>query len=173
MPRLRTPVIVDIVVQSPLWRKPPDARTHVRRAIAAACESLAPSERPRGIVAVALTDDSGMRRLNRAWRGRDAPTNVLSFPAAPEFGDQEQRSLGDIAIAYETMAREAEEAGKSFGDHLAHLAVHGFLHLIGFDHENDADAERMERQEREALARLNISDPYAATVPVRAIKSAR
>lgn len=173
MPRLRTPVIVDIVVQSPHWRGLPEARTVVRRAIAAACESLAPAERPRGIVAVALTDDNGVRLLNHAWRDRDAPTNVLSFPAPPGHGDQDQRGLGDIAIAFETVAREAEQSGTPVADHLAHLAVHGFLHLIGFDHEDEADAECMEQQERDALARLDIPDPYAATEPVRVIKSAR
>ena len=169
MPRPRPAVTVEIVAPSRLWRQQKDARATVRRAIAAACAGLA-AERPRGIVAVALTDDAGIRILNRDWRGRDAPTNVLSFPAPEGFGDPECPNLGDIAIAYETVAREAEEAGKPFAHHLAHLAVHGFLHLLGFDHEDDAEAERMEQQERDILAALGIPDPYAPGEPAHAIK---
>jgi len=169
MPRIRPTVLVEIVAPSRLWRQQKDARTTVRRAIATACAGLA-GESPRGIVAVALTDDAGIRILNRDWRGRDAATNVLSFPAPASVGDPDRPNLGDIAIAYETVAREAEEAGKPFAHHLAHLAVHGFLHLIGFDHEDDAEAERMEQQERDILAALSIPDPYAAPEPAHAIK---
>jgi probable rRNA maturation factor len=171
MPRLRQPVPIDIVVQSPLWRQQPQARRMIRRAIAAACLGLAPAIRPRGMVAVALTDDFGMRTLNRDWRGRDVPTNVLSFPAPVSVANPDLHSLGDIAIAYETVAREADAEGKPFTQHLAHLAVHGFLHLVGFGHEDDEDAELMEQQERVALARLNIPDPYAAATLGRGIKS--
>jgi probable rRNA maturation factor len=171
MPRLRQSVPIDIVVQSPLWRQQPEARKIIRYAITAAYLGLAPALRPRGTVAVALTDDISMRTLNRDWRGRDAPTNVLSFPAPAAVGSPDLHSLGDIAIAYETVAREAEAERKPFAQHLAHLAVHGFLHLVGFDHEDEEDAERMEQQERDTLARLNIPDPYAATSRSRGIKS--
>jgi probable rRNA maturation factor len=127
-----------------------------------------------------LSDDSRVKALNRDWRGKNAPTNVLSFPAAParpspKAGNPGQRAskkptgksrppfpyIGDIVIAYQTTAREAKDEGKPFGHHLAHLAVHGFLHLLGYDHENDRDAEEMERLERRILRRLAVPDPYA------------
>ncbi len=105
-----------------------------------------------------LTDDSAIRVLNRKWRGIDAPTNVLSFPAEIPAGAP--ALLGDIVLAYETVAREARRDGKSFAHHVAHLAVHGFLHLCGYDHERDSDAEIMEQLERTILRRLDIPDPY-------------
>ena len=119
-----------------------------------------------------LGNDSAIRALNRDWRGKDAPTNVLSFPVpGPPSGQRRGRGkrtspspyIGDIVIAYETVAREAKAEDKPFGHHLAHLAVHGFLHLHGYDHENDRDAQKMERLERRILARLAIPDPYAST----------
>ena len=112
-----------------------------------------------------LTDDTGIRTLNNNWRGVDKPTNVLSFPALQPTGpvgpDDAPRMLGDIAIAYETTRREADDEQKPFEHHLSHLAVHGFLHLVGYDHENDEDAEDMESLETEILALLGIPDPYA------------
>ena len=123
-------------------------------------------------LAIMLTDDGGIRTLNRNWRGIDKATNVLSFPALQPTGDtgpdDAPRMLGDIAIAYETTRREADEEHKLFDHHLSHLAVHGFLHLIGYDHENDAEAEAMEGLEREILAQLGIPDPYADRVPMPA-----
>ena len=97
-------------------------------------------------------------RLNRDFRGKDKPTNVLSFPAPAN----PEGHLGDIAIAYGVTAREAETAGKSLADHATHLAVHGVLHLLGYDHETDAEAEVMEPLEDAILAELGIADPYAA-----------
>lgn len=170
MPRTTRALVVEIVTQSKLWRRETGARAEIRRAIAAARASFDRDSRPAGSVVVALTDDAGIHVLNRQRRGRDAPTNVLSFPAPPGFGDPDTPNLGDIVIAYETVVREAEEEGKPFAHHLAHLSVHGFLHLIGFDHENGAEAERMEGRERAALARLGIPDPYEAARQVRAIK---
>jgi probable rRNA maturation factor len=102
-----------------------------------------------------------VRRLNAQWRGIDKPTNVLSFPPAPG-GAGDVKSLGDIAIAYETTASEARAEDKPFADHLAHLCVHGFLHLMGYDHELEAHAETMESLERVILARLGVPDPYLA-----------
>src|SRR5207248_6942435 len=112
-------------------------------------------------LAVVLTDDAGIRALNRAWRGLDKPTNVLSFPAM-SLPDRSQgpRTLGDIAIAYETARHEADAENKPFKHHLSHLAIHGFLHLIGYDHETDDEAELMEGLERQILAGLGIPDPY-------------
>ena len=108
-----------------------------------------------------LTDDLAIRALNRDWRGKDKPTNVLSFPAQEPRADRgAPRMLGDIVIAYETAAREAEVEGKPFMHHLAHLAVHGFLHLVGYDHEASEAADAMERLEVAILARLGVPDPY-------------
>jgi probable rRNA maturation factor len=146
--------VVDIVIDSPLWSSQPDATAMLRRAIGAAAEMTATAG-PREL-AMMLCDDAAMRELNARWRGRPEPTNVLSFPAPA--GSQ---TLGDIAIAYETTAREAEAEGKSFCDHLAHLAVHGFLHLLGYDHQSDAEAAEMERLEVAILARLGMRNPYA------------
>jgi probable rRNA maturation factor len=145
---------IDIVIESPLWRRAPDAAAVIRRAIGAAAEMTNAIEQPAEL-AVMLCDDDAMRDLNCRWRGRREPTNVLSFPAAGRAG-----TLGDIAIAYETTAREAEAEGKPFGDHLAHLAVHGFLHLLGYDHQSEAEAAAMERLEVAILARLGVADPY-------------
>jgi probable rRNA maturation factor len=110
-----------------------------------------------------LTDDAGIRTLNKNWRGIDKPTNVLSFPAlqSERTADNAPRMLGDIASAYETTRSEADAEHKPFDHHLSHLAVHGFLHLVGYDHENDNDAEIMEGLERDILAQLGIPDPYA------------
>ena len=105
-----------------------------------------------------LTDDSAIRLLNRNWRGVDAATNVLSFPTGRTGGDP--LLIGDVVLAYETIAAEARADGKPFAHHVAHLVVHGFLHLLGFDHERKKDAEAMERLERDILQRLAIPDPY-------------
>jgi len=154
-------VSLDISVASRLWRGLPGARIIARETIAAAvAESEAPL-RDGAEVSICLTDDDALRALNARWRGIDKPTNVLSFPAAPHGGDP---TLGDIALAYETLAREAEDLGVPLADHYRHLVAHGFLHLIGYDHETDAEAERMEALETRILARLGAADPYARAV---------
>jgi probable rRNA maturation factor len=112
-------------------------------------------------VTLVLTDDGEMRNLNRIWRGKDAPTNVLSFPAG-EMGAQ--GFLGDVVLAEETTRREAREQNIPLQDRACHLVVHGVLHLLGFDHTEDDAAERMETLERTALASLGVADPYAAEV---------
>jgi probable rRNA maturation factor len=110
-------------------------------------------------VTLVLIDDGEMRDLNRTWRGKDAPTNVLSFPAG-EGGAQ--GFLGDVVLAHETARNEAREQNIALQHHVVHLVVHGVLHLLGFDHTEDIAAERMETLEREALASLGVADPYAA-----------
>lgn len=148
---------VDILVNSARWRAQPRAKTAIRTAIAAAA---AATRRKTFEVSVVLTHDRAIRVLNREWRGFDKATNVLSFPAAQPPG-KKQPLLGDIVIAYETVAREAKAEHKAFLHHLSHLAVHGFLHLIGYDHVMSRQAETMEALERRILARLGIADPYA------------
>jgi probable rRNA maturation factor len=153
---------VDIVVDSPLWKAQRGVKAVLQRAIGEAAAMAATSG---GELAIVLTDDSAIRALNRNWRGKDQPTNVLSFPAnAPSDSLPGQRGrvrlLGDIVIAYETMAREALAEHRPFRHHLAHLAVHGFLHLLGHDHAADADADAMEALEIAVLARLNVPNPY-------------
>ena len=156
--------ITEVLVVAECWQTEPDAEAIIHRAVAAAAEivnaGLGETE-----LAVMLTDDAGIRTLNSNWRGIDKPTNVLSFPALPPTGpggpDDAPRMLGDIAIAYETTRKEADDEQMPFDHHLSHLAVHGFLHLIGYDHEKDDDAETMESLEAEILAQLGIPDPFA------------
>jgi probable rRNA maturation factor len=115
----------------------------------------------RSELAIVLTDDSAIRALNRDWRAKDATTNVLSFPAKdPRPARGTTHLLGDIVIAYETTEREARAEHKPFAHHLAHLAVHGFLHLAGYDHATDDEAAAMEKLETAILARLDVPDPY-------------
>jgi probable rRNA maturation factor len=159
---------IDVLVDSEHWKNAAAAKDVVRRALKQAATALSTKTAELAIV---LTDDAAMRRLNRNWRGIDAPTNVLSF-ATKNSGDQldEQSGgqfvgnhLGDIVLAYETVKREAHRDGKAFDHHLAHLVVHGFLHLLGYDHGNDAQARRMETTERAILRDLAVPDPYRAT----------
>jgi probable rRNA maturation factor len=162
MSQLTLPM-TEVLVVAECWQNEPAAEAVIQRAIAAAAEAV-DTHVGDAELAVMLTDDPGIRTLNSNWRGIDKPTNVLSFPAlqpegAPKPGDA-PRMLGDIAIAYETTRREADAEGKPFEHHLSHLAIHGFLHLIGYDHENDADAEEMESLETEILQQLGIPDPY-------------
>jgi len=149
---------IEIQVQSPLWDVEPAAEQTVREAIAAAA-ALVPTG---GEISVVLTDDAAMRVLNRDWRGIDRPTNVLSFPAQHARPGVSQPLLGDIVIAYETLAHESAAERKPPLHHLAHLAVHGFLHLQGYDHQTESRARVMEGLERDILARLGIGDPYRA-----------
>ena len=156
--------ITEVLVVADCWQSEPDAEAVIHRAVAAAAE-IVDAGIGEAELAVMLTDDAGIRTLNSNWRGIDKPTNVLSFPALPPTGpggpDDAPRMLGDIAIAYETTRQEADDEQKPFDHHLSHLAVHGFLHLIGYDHETDDDAEAMETLEHEILEQLGIPDPYA------------
>jgi probable rRNA maturation factor len=163
MPHFVLPVS-EVLVVADGWQAEPDAEAVIHRAIATAAE-IVEADLGEAELAIMLTDDAGMRTLNSNWCGIDKPTNVLSFPAlpptGPRGGDNAPRMLGDIAISYETTRNEADDEQKPFDHHLSHLAVHGFLHLIGYDHEKDDDAEAMEALEQEILAQLGIPDPYA------------
>jgi probable rRNA maturation factor len=160
---------IDVVAQSALWHELAGAEATVREAVAAAA-ALCDSVPFNSEVAVVLTDDAEIRALNKQWRGIDRPTNVLSFPApeAPAPVDA-PRSLGDVVIAYEYLRREAELEGTPPLAHLAHLTVHGFLHLVGYDHVADDEAELMEELEARILATLGLPDPYAKPDHVHAI----
>jgi probable rRNA maturation factor len=154
--------MTEVLVVAECWQTEPDAEAVIQRAIEAAA-GIADADVGDAELAIMLTDDTGIRTLNSNWRGIDKPTNVLSFPPAEMPGDATVKSLGDIAIAHETTAREAETEDKPFAHHLSHLAAHGFLHLMGYDHEKDGDAETMEQLERVILARLGVADPYATS----------
>lgn len=159
--------LTEVLVVADCWQSEPEAEAVIHRAIETAAE-IADADVGEAELAVMLTNDAGIRTLNSNWRGMDKPTNVLSFPALQPTASAPAgapRMLGDIAIAYEITRREADEEEKPFDHHLSHLAVHGFLHLIGYDHENDDDAEAMEGLEREILAQLGIPDPYADRDP--------
>jgi probable rRNA maturation factor len=162
---------IEIVRHSDLWDSieiSDDALSRAARA-AFAASSAAPNEPCEATLV--LTDDEEMRELNRTWRGKDTSTNVLSFPAGEPFGEAhgEPSPLGDIVLAGETVTEEAKLRNIPAADHATHLVVHGILHLLGFDHERDADAERMEALETKVLAGLGIADPYAEdALPVTA-----
>ena len=158
----------EVTVEADAWHSAvTDPVGTAARAVRAALDTAAVPFPSPPEVSVLLADDGRVRELNRAWRGKDKPTNVLSFPAwepgalLPAEGPL---PLGDVAVALETVLREAAAEGRTPEAHLAHLVVHGTLHLLGHDHEEDDEAERMEALEVRALASLGIADPYAASV---------
>ncbi|MEA1831862.1 rRNA maturation RNase YbeY [Methylobacterium durans] len=158
------PLEIDVAVEDPRWEGVvPDLEALVIRAVEAGY-AAAPGA-PGGAleVSVLLTDDAAVQALNRSWRGKDKPTNVLSFPAAPQPAIAGMAApLGDVVLAYDTMLRESAEQSKPLADHLAHLLVHGTLHLLGQDHETgEAEADAMEALEVAALRTLGVPDPYA------------
>lgn len=157
-------VEIAVLTESPLWGDGSAWQDLAARAVAAAVE-VAELDVPEGAeLSLVLTDDAAIRDLNREHRGKDKPTNVLSFPGF-DPDEPPQPLLGDIVIAYETVAREAADEGKPVADHFCHLVVHGMLHLFGYDHETADDAEVMEAEERRVLARLGIADPYRDSDP--------
>ncbi|MEQ1618149.1 MAG: rRNA maturation RNase YbeY [Terricaulis sp.] len=144
---------VDIVVGCPLWRGHEEL-------LSAAAAATAAEEGASGVVSLLLGDDAAVAGMNAQFRGKQGPTNVLSFPPV-DASEASHGFLGDIALAAETIAAEAQFQGKRFEHHAAHLVVHGFLHLLGYDHIEPADAESMEARERAILVSLGIDDPYA------------
>lgn len=163
--RMPKPARVAVTVTCADWRREmPGAAALCRRAARAAL--AADGMAAAAEASILLTDDATVRQLNARYRQRDMPTNVLSFPqqegpstgpVAPDGGIV----LGDVVVAFETVCTEAERDGKRLADHLCHMIVHGMLHLLGYDHQGDAEAERMERLEVEILASLGVRSPYA------------
>lgn len=148
--------MIDVEIEDPAWA---EALPHAENLALAAAEAALLQEGADGEgVVVLLTDDLTVQDLNARFRDKDAATNVLSFPAPPN----PERHLGDIALAYGVCAREAHEQGKPLGHHLQHLVAHGVLHLLGYDHMSDDEAEAMEGLERVVLAGLGVPDPYQA-----------
>lgn len=153
--------VVDLRIDDDSWRDPELEVAAVIRAAAAAALAEAGLQDTRVEVSVLLTSDDEMARLNARWRGRARATNVLSFPAVDRAAPGARGGfLGDIALAFGTLTREARNGGMTLADHLSHMMVHGILHLLGHDHETDHEAREMERREARALGALGIADPY-------------
>ncbi|MGO9673347.1 MAG: rRNA maturation RNase YbeY [Methylocella sp.] len=152
--------VIDIAIEAEAWDAFADPALLAKAVIGQTISQSGIRIADGAEISIVLCDDAFIAELNRKWRGLDKATNVLSFPSGGPVASTPV--LGDIVIAYETTSREAAEAEKPLRDHVAHLLAHGFLHLIGYDHVADADAETMEAMERAVLARLGIADPYAA-----------
>jgi probable rRNA maturation factor len=155
-------LVVEVAIPCPLWERAcPDAAALAETAARLAL--LRRAAEPASVVDVTLTDDAAQLALNHTWRGKDTPTNVLAFPASDPAMPPPNGApllLGDIVLAYETVAREAAEQGKPLADHLRHLVVHGVLHLLGHDHIEPVDATAMESLEIAILAELGVANPY-------------
>ena len=156
-------VAIDVSVEAGDWGPKRPLSTLARKAVTAAIAELGLTGQGSEL-SILFTDDDAIQQLNAEWRGKDKPTNVLSFPAFPmKIGNPVPPMLGDIVMARETIEREARLDGKQVEHHISHLVVHGVLHLLGYDHEDDSEAELMESTERRILARLAIADPYAVS----------
>ncbi len=160
-------IAVGILVEDGAWPSRQKLRAIARRAIDAALARAKPALAPEPEASLLFTGDARMRDLNLRYRGKDRPTNVLSLPAAPVLAGRLGPPLGDVVLAEETIRDEAADQGLAFEDHLTHLIVHGFLHLIGYDHERESEALVMEDLEVAILGDLGIADPYAASGPTQ------
>ncbi len=163
---------IAVSVEGGGWPQEAQLEPYVRRILETATGFLAsgmgqPFPASGCEISLLFTDDEAMRRINGRWRSRETPTNVLSFPAIPVVpGSMPGPLLGDIVVAYETVIREAKDLEIPFDNHLTHLLVHGLLHLLGYDHMSDAEAQQMESLETRILAELHLSDPYEDSDPV-------
>ncbi len=156
-------VACDVIVDEPRWSQKFEPEALVGVLVRKVIETVKPSLHPEAEASFSFSNDERVRELNAQWRSKDMPTNVLSFPAS--HGDDLRGSplLGDVIMAYETIDREAVEEDKSFVNHTAHMVVHGMLHLIGYDHESDKEAEVMENLESRILTDLGYPDPWLVT----------
>lgn len=158
---------IDISVKSSLWDSVPDveslARMTVERAVTLGYLAVGKYDPVDTEISIVLADNAMVQELNKTYRHKDKPTNVLSFPQTELEGFDSELSfisLGDVIVAYETLLAESQEQGKSFSDHFRHLLVHGTLHLMHFDHETESEAEEMESLEIEILRTMSIKNPY-------------
>jgi probable rRNA maturation factor len=149
---------LSVIVEDESWKSVRGLKSLTEKAVDA---TLTANARTKEIT-ILFADDATLKTLNKDWRGKNKPTNVLSFPAPKDLKlpRGQIKPLGDIALAFETVAKEAEVSGKSLKDHTTHLIVHGVLHLLGYDHVVDADATKMEAKEIRILKKLGLSDPY-------------
>lgn len=152
------PIDIAVIINDEAW--PDNLEARAEEAVRAALKLAKPKVKGAAELSIVLTNDAEQHELNRQWRGKDSSTNVLSFPQIEPFGPV-VGLLGDITLARETLEREAAEQGASFADHFTHLVVHGFLHILGYDHLTDAEALQMESLETQILASLGVENPYA------------
>jgi len=153
------PMDIDFLTEDDAWLALPEREALARRAAGAVFQVLGDPE-PAGELSILFTGDAAMAELNRAWRGKAGPTNILSFPPAGAVHSGLPRALGDLVLAAGVVTAEAAAQSKPLANHTAHLIIHGLLHLLGHDHADDATGEAMERLEVRAMARLGLPDPY-------------
>lgn len=151
---------IDILLEDERWSAQLDLEAFAAEAVSACVKTAGVTLRPGAEVSLLFTNDARVRELNSAWRGKDAATNVLSFPAYQPGRLETAQLLGDVALAYETVRNEADREEKLFSAHSQHLIVHGILHLLGYDHETDSDAHEMEALESRILVGLGAPDPW-------------
>lgn len=154
--------VIEVAIEADDWASLETPLQLAEEVILAAIGEIGVALAANAEISVLFCDDGFIRDLNRKWRGIDRPTNVLSFPAGGDVSSA--LIVGDIVIAFETASREASAAGRPLRDHVAHLLVHGFLHLIAHDHNGVAEAATMEALERAVLGRLGIADPFRETL---------
>ncbi len=163
MPKAKStlPIALDILVEAGDWPSRPRLKKIAEKVVTAANVALQLDLAGGAELSLAFTDDAHIRLLNRKFRKKDKPTNVLSFPGAPLKNGRMGPILGDVVLAEETVSREAAAGGLTLEAHLAHLILHGFLHILGYDHEDDGEAKLMEGLETAILGGLGIADPYS------------
>lgn len=149
---------IDIVVAASEWNSVDDLEGLTNRCIAVSLGNCLLALAPECEISVTYCDDAAITQLNAKWRGKNAPTNVLSFPTPGLL--EEKQLLGDIIIAYQTVTREAREFGRPIMNYIGHMLIHGVLHLVGYDHETDVEAETMENLERLIALKMDLGDPY-------------
>lgn len=158
------PLTTDILISASVWEKQGDLEALTQRVVHQCVQVCEVALARDCELSINFCDDAAIRALNAQWRGLDKATNVLSFSTPGPLATKP--ALGDIVIAFETVAREASEQNKPFLNHASHMIIHGFLHLIGYDHETRLEAEKMEALERRIASELGLPDPYAGTQPV-------